>query len=294
MSSIRKWQGIWPFLKEVWLAYDKDNGSVAAAGVAFYLLLSMVPLLLLLISVAAFFTSQAQAENLAIHLSHSFGRGVGGALRVEFLSVVKIRGLLTGVSLLLGLWSSSQVFVVMELALDQIWGVTDRRPWWVRYGLALLMVIVSGVLLAIAVGLTYLVRMLSRVETVSINGHHLHQFPLLIGILLTWVLPALVAVVAFTIIYRFLSARKVSWEMALPGAVIGATAWELSLQAFSWYTATYANYTRLYGSLSSLVLLMLWFNYSTQILLLGAECSAVLTKYRQHTDRSTKRGTKVT
>jgi membrane protein len=66
----------------------------------------------------------------------------------------------------------------------------------------------------------------------------------------------------------------------LPGAFIAAVAWEFMLQAFSWYTATYANYARLYGSLSSLILLMLWFNYGAQILLLGAECSAVLQKHR--------------
>ena len=290
MVAQRWWHGIWQFVKEVWLAYGKDNGSVAAAGVAFYLLLSMVPLLLFLISVVAYFTTPAQAESLAIHLSHSFGRGIGGALRVEFLSVIQLRGLLTGVSLLLGLWSGSQVFVVMELALDQIWDVIDRRPFWIRYSIALLMVLVSGALMACAIGLTYLLRTLGRLGIpVALQQHHLHS-PLWISALVTWILPLVIATIAFALMYRFLSARKVSWAMALPGALIAAVAWELVLQAFSWYTASYANYSRLYGSLSSLVLLMLWFDYSTQILLLGAECSAVLYKYRKADHHERRRG----
>ena len=61
----------------------------------------------------------------------------------------------------------------------------------------------------------------------------------------------------------------------MPGAVIAGILWVIALRFFSWYTATVVNYSIIYGSLGGLVLLILWFNYSAQILLIGAEISAL-------------------
>lgn len=272
-------QGAKGFLKDLQAHYASDRVPLAAGAVAFFLTVSLVPLLLLAISVAAFFVSPSQAQALVHGLTASLGAGVGDALRTQVLTVVDHRGLLTGISLLVGLWSGSQVFVYIQMALNQVWNLNEDRPLWKTRGLAILMVFIAGVLLLLIIGLTAAVHLVSGSQ---ILGRQLPHLPWLVTALVVVVLPTLLIAALFTIIYRYLPSRRIPWRVILPGAIVGAVLWEITLQLFSWYTASFANYNALYGSLGGLILVMLWFNYSAQILLLGAEISSVLEQRRSN------------
>lgn len=258
----------------VWQKFNAEGGPLAAAATAFYLTLSMVPLLLLLVSVAAFFISPTQIFAIGRELTTSFGAGIGGALRDQVLSVVQHRGVLTGIALLVGLWTGSQLFVIIESALNAMWGLKERRSFLVTHGLALVMVVAIGILTLIAVLLTYLVRVLGRVNLPLPHGG-MHHFPWLVVFLVNFVLPWILISLTFLIMYCVLPAYKVTWKIAWPSALLAGILWTLIVQIFSWYTVHVANYAVLYGSLGWLVLLMLWFNYSAMIMLLGAEVISI-------------------
>ncbi|MHB0937014.1 MAG: YihY/virulence factor BrkB family protein [Armatimonadota bacterium] len=270
---------LWQIGKDALRSFQQDRALLAAAGVAFYITLSMIPLLLLMVSVAAFFISPAQVQAIGNELTTSFGAGVGGAIRSQVLSVVQNRGVLGGISLAIGLWAGSQVFVITQTALNDVWGVEEGRPFWVRRGLALLMVIVTGALAAIAVLTRFLIQLLGALR-IPLLGFQIQQIPWFLVVVLNILVPWLVITVAFLLIYRYLSARKVTWRLALPGAIVAGILWVLVLQAFSWYTGNFGNYNALYGSLGGLVLLMLWFNYSAMIMLYGAEVSGAWDRHR--------------
>lgn len=262
------------FVKGALQRFSRDRGALAAAAVSFYLLLSMIPLLLLLISVAAFFVSPQQALGAARGLTSSVGAGVGGAIQSQVLSVVQHRGVLTGISLLVGLWAGSQVFAFIEMALNQILEAKEDRSFFVQRGLALLMVIIIGILMVITVALGYLVHLLGRVSLPLIGK--ISELPWIVTALISILLPILLITLVFLIIYRVLPAKKLPLRVLAVGALTAGILWVIVSQLFSWYTANIANYSVLYGSLGGLILLLLWFNYSSQIMLLGAEVSAVL------------------
>jgi membrane protein len=283
-----QWTQATRFIQAVGRAFLEDRAALAAAAVAFFLVVSLIPLMLLLISVASYFITVPEAQELASALTRTFGSAVGGAVREEILSVVRNRGLLTGISLLVGLWTGSQVFVFIEEALNHIWGVEEGRPFWIRRGMALLMVLVTGLLLALAVGLVTLTRLFGELS-IPLLGRHISELPWVMSILIHAVLPILLATLVFALVYRYLSARRVPWHAVFPGALVAAVLWVLALQAFGWYTAHIANFSLLYGSFGGLILLMLWFNYSAQIMLLGAEVAATLDHARKK--REERRGT---
>lgn len=266
------WRRAGNYLLDVYHAYMGDRAPLAAAAIAFFVLLSMVPLLLFLISIASFFISPAQVQSVVTDLTEAFGPGIGGAFQSEILSVVQNRGLLTGLSLVFGLWAGSQIFVMIEEALNQVWDVEGGRSFWWRRGMALLMVFVTGILLMLAIGVYALVQVALRAQIPVLDQlERITGFSLILGV----IIPALLASLAFALIYKYLSARKVTWSLVLPGAVLTGFLWAVALQIFSWYTANVANYSVLYGSLAGYILIMLWVNYSAQILLLGAEITAV-------------------
>lgn len=279
MPEEKKGSGLIAFAKDVWHQFAEDRGALAAAAVAFYITLSMVPLLLLLISVAAFFVSQQQAIGAVKGLTASFGSGVGGALQSQVLSVVQHRGLLTGISLLVGLWAGSQVFVFMEVALNQILEAKRNRSFFASRGLAILMVIIIGILGALAVAAGYIIHLVGRLQIPLIG--RLSDLPWIVTALLSFLLPAIIVIIALVIIYRILPVVKLPLRALFVGAIVAGILWVIVMQLFSWYTANIANYSVLYGSLGGLILLLLWFNYSAQILLLGAEIAEVSNARRQ-------------
>lgn len=269
--------------KDVWQSFQADNVPLVAAGVAFYLILSMIPLLLLIISIAAYFITANQISAISQEMIKSFGAGIGTAIETQIFSVVHNRGVLTGISLFVGLWAGSQIFVIIETALNKIWDVTETRPFWVTRGLALAMVAVTGILLLVAVVMTYIIRILAGIN-IPVLSSYIQRIPGIMTLLFDFVLPCIMIILAFLFIYRFLSAYKVTWGMALPGAAIAGLLCTLMLQVFSWYSSAFSDYNTLYGSLGGLVLLMLWFHYSAMILLLGAEITRIVHQYRSSAD----------
>ena len=283
MARDSRLQGKVGLAREVWRQYQRDRIPLPAAAIAFYMFLSLIPLLLLLISVAAFFVTPGQAQALAGSITSNLGVGVGNAVQSQILSVVENRGLLTGISLLVGLWAGSQIFTMLELALNQVWEVEDKRSFWVRRGLALLMVLVTGVLAILAIALTYLIHLVGRVNLPLIGELSGSAEWVVVG-LLSILAPVLLISLAFAIIYKYLPATKVRWDAVIPGALFAGVIWVIVLQLFSWYTANIADYHILYGSLGELILLLLWFNYSAQIMLIGAEIAAVIQGRREVLD----------
>lgn len=96
-------------------------------------------------------------------------------------------------------------------------------------------------------------------------------------------LSATAAVVAS--IYRFGTPKKLSWREVTPGATFATGTWFLSTLAFGWYVTRYADYSRVYGSLATGVVLMAWMFLTALSVLCGAELNAELARVEHHTSR---------
>lgn len=262
--SLRKQaQESWLFLRELYQRFAETRIALAAGAISFFTLLSLFPLLLLILSFVPVFLDRTQ-------LVGALGDEVGAVIYDQIIDRIS-RGL-AGVSLFFGFWAGSQVFLVLEAAMNQAWHAHRRRPFWVRRGLALLMVLIVGVLL---IGTVFLANGVRLIEELGLPLSWRSLESAIVRILLTLVLPTGLICAVFGAVYRILPARNVTLRTVWPGALIAGILWMVSLKVFSFYVARFANYSLLYGSLSNLVLLLIWFYYSALILLLGAEISAL-------------------
>lgn len=272
ITGLSRWRQHWRsskgFAKEVYYRFGEDRISLAAGAISFFTLLSLFPLLLLAVTFAAqqFY---AQLETLRVTL----GPSIYAALESQIIAVVHNRGVSTVVALVFGLWSGSTIFLILESAMNLAWHSQKRRPFWLRRGLAILMVAIVGTLMAGAILLVNLVRFLATLQ-ITLWGHSARALPGVISILVTIIIPVLLVSAIFTVIYRVLPTKRVTLRAVIPGAAFAGLLWLISLHVFSWYTANIARYQTFYGSLAGLVLLLLWFYYSAFTLLLGAEISA--------------------
>jgi membrane protein len=89
-------------------------------------------------------------------------------------------------------------------------------------------------------------------------------------------------------IYRFVPNRKTYWRHVWLGAVIAAILFEVAKSLFVWYLARFTNYNQVYGSLASVIILLLWLYLSSLVLILGAEIGSEYQRLRYPGERQGK------
>lgn len=251
-----------------------------AAGVAYYALLSLFPLILGLLAIIGIVlssdaTQQALMEFVTVNLP-----GSQEFVEENVGEVVEFRGAL-GIGAIIGLlWTASIGFGAVARAVNRAWGVRKNRPFYIARPLHILMALAVGGLFLVSTFATSAIEVLTDSERdLGIPGQ---EFFLALGLghLALRMVPWGINIFIFIMIYRFAPNCKTYWRYVWPGALVAAVLFELSKGLFLWYLDNIAIYNQVYGSVASIIVLMLWIYVSALILILGAQLSAEYSRLR--------------
>jgi len=254
-----------------------DEGLFLASGIAFQVLLCLIPIALLILSFAGsyLFSHERVMEQLGRYLEQA-APTLDAGLRENVLEIVDHRGATGIVGTVALLWIATSLFSGLRFALNAVYRVPTQRG--TLHGLAfdLGMVALSAATFLVSVGLTAAIEYLRRVQTAI--------FPAAPGILLqlslSYLVPFLLAVVLCFQIFHLVPNRRVCTRSALWGALFTGVLWEVAKHLFKWYVLTFKGYSLVYGSLSAAAAVLVWTYYSAAVLLLGAEVTVLLEKER--------------
>jgi membrane protein len=240
------------------------DGAHKAAGVAYYAILSIFPLLLGLIAVFGFFLPSV---NLQDELLKFVGNNLPGAtdiMRQNITGIIRLRGILGVLSIVVLFWSGSTMFSAVSLAINRAWHIGKFRPFYIRKASALGMAFATGILFLLSLGASVIISILSRVfnlptaDLIVVNlGSRLVAFLLILAV--------------FLLLYKLIPNTKTYWSYVWPGALLAAVLFEIARTLFIFYLENFANYQLIYGSISSIIVLLVWIYYSAFIMILGAE-----------------------
>jgi membrane protein len=260
----------------------RDRLSIIAAGVAFYGLLAIFPGLVALVATYGLFADPVQIERQVASLSAILPPEAAQVVMAQLRDLVATDRTALGLGaiggLLLALWSASAAVRTLMEALNVAYAEEERRGLIRFYGTALLLTFggVIAVVLAIAlvVGLPAFFKLIGLnwlVETVV----SLARWPVL----------ALLAIIAFAVLYRFGPSRaRPRWRWVSWGATIAVALWIFGSALFSLYVTRFGNYNETYGAAGAVVILLMWFLLSSYAILIGAEINAEM-------ERQTRRDT---
>ena len=267
---------VWPLLKEAAKDWDDDNASRLAAALAYYTLLSIAPLIVLSVAVAGVaFGEQAARGEIAREISSIVGeqaaRAIEGIISNAEAPAAGIASTVIGlVVLLLG---ASGVFSELASALNAIFDVTPKPGQgalgFLRHRLfAFAMVLAVAFLLLISLVLS---------AGLSAVGHFFERY--LPGGEIVWQLANLaiglaLATALFALIFKVVPDVEVAWRDLWVGALFTAALFTLGKSLLGLYIGKSAA-TSAYGAAGSLVALVLWVYYSTQVFFFGAEFTQV-------------------
>ncbi|MBV9160746.1 MAG: YihY/virulence factor BrkB family protein [Pseudonocardiales bacterium] len=253
-------------------ASQKDNISLLAAGVAFFGFLALFPALIALVTLVGLVADPAQITQQV----QSFTAGLPQASRQlisdQLTVITHSRGgaLTIGlvISLLAALWSASSGTSNLMTAVNTAYEEEETRSFLKFRAVALLLTLGTVV---------FLVLTLALIAVVPVALHAVPLGPL--GTVLVqavrWALLIALIVGGLAVLYRVAPDRtppKFRWVSV--GSVVAALLWLLGSVGFSLYINFFGNYNKTYGTLTGVIVLLLWLYLTSYIVLLGAEINA--------------------
>ncbi|HEV2472866.1 MAG TPA: YihY/virulence factor BrkB family protein [Chthonomonadales bacterium] len=250
-------------------AYSTHQCSLLACACAYCTLLSLVPLLLVGIAGLGFFLhSSAAALTEVMAAIRGYVPINPVFLRDQILAHVQARRGIIGLLGTLGLlYGAHQTFLAMEPAMNVIWKVPETRHWTKQRALAIVATLLTLVLLGANLAVSAAIAYVHQYHIALLHGRAADiAFSWLVGLA-----PVALTTILSMLLYQLLPARSVQFKPALLGALVTAFLWELTKVGFGLFVVYAHSYDRLYGGLSTLVILVVWTYYSMAILLLGAD-----------------------
>jgi len=238
--------------------------AIRAASIAYYGLLSIFPLLLFLIFLGSQFLESEEARVALNDRLSEFLPAASETVKEVVDQTVEARGsigLIGGIGLL---WSASTLFNQLTTSLNVIWDASPR-PFWRRRLVALFSVLTIAILFILSVSFSALAAI---------------RWPGEGTILWQWLNSSVglgVTVLLFWVMYHGIPNIPVKIWASFGGAMLSALLWQAAKGVFAWYLASgLNNYGAVYGSLASVIALVLWVYITALIMFLGAEFGASL------------------
>ncbi len=248
----------------------EDHVSVLAAGVAFYLMLSLFPFAIAAVSLYGLLADPTSVTELVDQFRGALPSSVATLIEEQLTAIAggSRRGLTFGLvaSVLVALWSASKgarsLIEATNVAYDEkeARGFLKLRALALAFTLAFLVVIVAAVAVIAVLPAVF--------DSLGAVGRWTFA-------VLRWPMLAAISIVGLAALYRYAPNRDdAQWRWVSLGALVATALWLAGSALFALYANQFGSFNETYGSLSAVVVLLLWLFLTAYAVLLGAEINA--------------------
>lgn len=249
----------------------KDDASGLAAQMTYHFFLAMFPMLIFLLTLLPVFNID---QSRITDMLSSAPSETSSIIKSVIGDVTKnSSGGLLSVGLILAIWSASNGMTAIMNSFNVAYDVEDSRNGILLKLLSVVFTIVMGFVFLIAMALPTLGSAIS---------HYLFG-PLGLDSQIKWiftllrvVLPLIIILLLFIVLYSVAPNVKTKFRSVLPGAIFTSVIWLLGSFAFGWYISNFGNYSKTYGSIAGIIILLIWLYLTSFIIIIGAEINAII------------------
>lgn len=246
-----------------------------AAQAAYFFVLSMIPIILLLLTMVQF--TSLTKDYIMNTVLQVFPTTVEGLIESIVDQVYSQSGTIIPITVLVALWSAGRGVLSITNGLNCVYESRETRNYvYLRIRASLYTVI-----FLVAIILSLVLSVFGNRIAIMLNQH----FPVLVRLIDTVIRSrTLITLCILTLfwdtVYKYLPNRKnigkTTMKKQLPGAIFTACAWQVISFVFSIYLDIFTGFTTMYGSLTMIILIMLWLYMCMYVILLGGEVNALL------------------
>ncbi len=250
---------------------QKDDATHLAAGVAYYAVLSLFPLILGMVAIIGIFLPSETLQEDILGFFRENLPGLTDTMEENIDDVIRLRGTLGILSLIGLIWTASAMFGAIARAVNRAWDVDTDRPFLIRKTRDIGLAAGVGFLFLLSLGSSSFSEILKAIDLPALE---------LVASGMSSALSVLINFGIFLILYRYLPNTRITWKAVWPGALLATVLFALGEKMFVIYMGSIADYSAIYGSLASVVALLVWVYLSAFILILGAEFSSEYSRMR--------------
>jgi membrane protein len=266
-------------MKRVWSESDTDDVFGRAAQLSYYFLLALFPLLIFVSAVLGYVFAE-DSELYHNLLSYLGALMPAPAYELVRTTVDEITSGATGGKLSFGLlatlWTASTGMEAVINGLNVAYGVTERRPWWRRRIVAINLTLLIATLSSLALLLALFGGRIGSILAVRFGYGETFRA---VWTTAQFAFPPVFMLLSFTLIYRYApNTRAQGWQALVPGAFTGVALWLGATALFRLYLLYFNSYSKSYGSLGAVIVLMLWLYVFGLAILAGGEVNSEIRK----------------
>lgn len=264
---------LWEILKNSVKGFSNDNVTTLSSSLAYYMVFSLAPLFIIIISLSSIFLGQDAAEGKVRDTLAGF---VGSDTATQLQEIIQhaslsgkshIAAIIGVITLIIG---ATTVFAQIQTSINLIWGLKPKpKRSWLKFlqnrFLSFSIIIALGFLLLVSLGVSSLIDAFSN----SLKVHFPHV-TVVIFYIVNLVITLIVTSLIFGAIFKVLPDAKIKWKDVAVGAIATAVLFMLAKFGISYYIRQ-SQVGSTYGAAGSLVILLLWVYFSAMILYFGAE-----------------------
>jgi len=265
---------MWDLIKDAVDGWQRDNASMLAAAVAFYTIFSLAPMLVIALAVAGAVIGEGAARTeLAGQLDALMGPRAATFILLVLDGIRSDGGIgITLIGAATAFLGATAAFNALQAGIDTVWKAPPTETTWLQDIKDLILSRLLSFLMVLTVGLLLLLALAMSTALAVVDEFMPHSLPLppflldLANRAVSWMLITLL----FAAIYKWLPDVKISWKDVWVGAVITGLLFILGTIPMGYYLGR-TTLRSAYGAAASLVVILLWVYYSTQIFFFGAE-----------------------
>ncbi|GGB10355.1 YihY/virulence factor BrkB family protein [Macrococcus hajekii] len=260
------------FFQRLLYRIGKDDAAGLSAQLAYYFLLSLFPLLIFLLTLLPLF--KLKPETITDFIAGNAPGDSADTINTIISDVMaNSSGGLLSFGLIAALWTASNGMTALMNAFNVSYEVEDARNPVVAKLLSVLFTVIMILVIAITLALPVFGEQLGNVlfGAVGLGDQFIWVFNLI-----KVILPLILTFVVFTTLYAIAPNIKLNWKSVLPGALFATIAWLGASYLFGLYVNNFANYSKTYGSIGGVIVLMTWLYLTGFIIIIGSQINAIL------------------
>lgn len=248
-----------------------DHAKDLAAAIAFWAFFSIFPLLIGIFSLAGYFLQSTELQSRILQVVTDMFPGSASLIQDNLDAVVEYRGTMSLVGIGGLLWTASKGFGAITRAVNRAIGARRTHHFLLSKVRYFSMAVAVSVMAIVSIGITLVLEIVIETPLVARLGID----ELEISRLKSWGLSFLLIFLTFSLIYKLAPYVETRWRDVVRGALLAAVLFELLKAAFVFYLDRVAHFEAVYGSLSSIIVMLLWLYLSALSLVFGAEYNIV-------------------
>ena len=264
------------FLHEFVFRMKDDNVTAIGAQLSYYLILSIFPFLIFFLNILSF--TPLAREDVLQSLITVLPLETQRIITYLVLETVQTSSeTLLSLSAITGIWAASKGIMALIRAINKAYDVEEKRSYIELRLLAVLFTLALLILLTIV--------LLTIVFSEVLASQLFNFLGVTLNFMIFWESLRLIIsvgsmILIFALLYRFSpsirNSQGISFRSTLPGAVFSSMGWVITSTLFSYYVNNFANYSKTYGSLGGMIVLLIWLYFSSIIIVMGGELNATL------------------